>query len=201
MSRSDVQPFNLPTQCYQLLRLLKEHGDQMSRAEIPTAFDDAIDVCVHYGLIWRSSDSIGLKTAGKAALMSAKPEAVGSHSAARRQDGNGPAATDRGQERQDQGPPDPSSDDALLSPSELADIFRVDHEALRKRLERWRAKNVMNREDWVEVDNPKPNSPRYLYRVRIARPIIEKMKGKSASARTSSQRPAKYLRRSERPDS
>ncbi len=92
-------------------------------------------------------------------------------------------------------------DDMPLSASDLAKIFAVEADPLRKRLERWRKKNILNQEDWIEHDSPAPNMPRYLYRVRIARPIIKEMKGNSASAQASSQRPAKYLRRSERPDS
>ncbi|HUT93480.1 MAG TPA: hypothetical protein VMY37_28710 [Thermoguttaceae bacterium] len=70
-----------------------------------------------------------------------------------------------------------SEADALLSAKDLADRFSVPYDALRKRLDRWRAKNKGG--DWIEVDtseNLDPNAPRYLYRLSAIYPLIASMK-------------------------
>jgi hypothetical protein len=68
----------------------------------------------------------------------------------------------------------PSSSDLLenahMSAVELADLFKVDRDALRKRLERWRASpDGKASKDWIEKDVHKSRSPAYLYQIHVGR--------------------------------
>lgn len=72
-------------------------------------------------------------------------------------------------------PPD-VADDSYLSPNKLAQVFGVPADALRCRLNRWRAKN---HGDWMENPDRRPREPKYLYKVGAARPIIQALKATS----------------------
>jgi DNA-directed RNA polymerase subunit RPC12/RpoP len=72
-------------------------------------------------------------------------------------------------------------DHAWYTHDRLAEIFGVGKEALRKRLDRYRGRNM---DGWKENEDRRPREPRYLYQLRAVRPIIEEF-------RASSQRPAK----------
>ena len=67
------------------------------------------------------------------------------------------------------------TENPLLSASELAARFGVDAEALRKRLERARARLKLADGDFVEPADPRVHEPRYLYRVAAALPYIRKL--------------------------
>lgn len=77
------------------------------------------------------------------------------------------------------------SDDALLSPTKLAEIFGAPAEALRNRLIRWRGKNL---DGWVENTGRGPREAKYLYRVGAVRPVVDALK---AISEATSERPAK----------
>lgn len=72
-------------------------------------------------------------------------------------------------------------DFAWYTHDRLAEVFDVGKEALRKRLDRYRSRNMNG---WKENEDRRPREPRYLYQLRAVRPIIEEF-------RASSQRPAK----------
>jgi hypothetical protein len=72
-------------------------------------------------------------------------------------------------------------DFAWYTHDRLAEIFNVGKDALRKRLDRYRSRNMNG---WKENEDRRPREPRYLYQLRVVRPIIEEF-------RASSQRPAK----------
>lgn len=76
-------------------------------------------------------------------------------------------------------------DEAMLHVAALAEMFGVDPEALRKRLERWRDKNQSG---WIEAANPVSREPKYLYQVGTVRPIAMQLR---ASAEASVNRPTK----------
>lgn len=61
---------------------------------------------------------------------------------------------------------------ARLSASEWADLYNVDPEALRQRLNRWRSKNHTG---FVEIINRRSNEPQFLYGSAVVQPIIYKM--------------------------
>jgi hypothetical protein len=65
----------------------------------------------------------------------------------------------------------------MHSSTALADYFGVDPEALRKRLDRWRAKNLDN-VGWTETTDRKPNAPRYLFDVQKVRHLIEELRAR-----------------------
>lgn len=67
---------------------------------------------------------------------------------------------------------------ATLSVVDLAKHFDVDPERLRKRLERWRAKNLDG--GWVEASDAASQEPRFLYPFGIARQQAERMKARDA---------------------
>jgi hypothetical protein len=77
------------------------------------------------------------------------------------------------------------SDDAWMTHTDIAKRHGVDAEALRKRLDRYRARN---HNGWREVDGARPNEPKYLYHYGTVEPIAEKLK---ASGETSGKRPAR----------
>jgi len=77
---------------------------------------------------------------------------------------------------------------AFLCPRDLARVFDVPYEALRKRLDRFRRKNMNG---WNEVTEPRPREAHFTYRVAAVKPIIDVMK---ASGQMSSERPAKNPR-------
>ena len=68
-------------------------------------------------------------------------------------------------------------DDAMLAVASLATSFDVDPEALRKRLERWRARNAAGN-DWMPNENRGPNDPAYIYRVGAVRSIVLDLKSR-----------------------
>jgi len=76
--------------------------------------------------------------------------------------------------------------DERLSPAAIAKAIGLPwpHEALRKRLERFRKKNF---DAFWQVDNRKPTEPEFLYRARTVLPLLEDLK---ASGKTSGKRPA-----------
>lgn len=75
-------------------------------------------------------------------------------------------------------------DDAMLPSARLAELFGVDAEALRKRLERWRKSHG---DGWIENTERNSRQPQYLYRVGAVRSVIGAMKG---SGGASTERPA-----------
>lgn len=76
----------------------------------------------------------------------------------------------------DESDPLPVDDDALMSPTKLAEVFGVNSDALRKRLERFR-KN--NHKGWIENTERKPKEAQFLYRVGTVRHIIKAKKASS----------------------
>jgi hypothetical protein len=84
-------------------------------------------------------------------------------------------------------PADETEDNAWLSHKDIATRFGVPHDALKKRLARWRRANL---EGWNEVSDPRPREAWHLYRVGAVRPIIEDL----ASRQMSRQCPAKKKR-------
>ena len=79
-------------------------------------------------------------------------------------------------------PPKSTPDtEAWYSPSRLAEIFRVNGDALRQRLNRYRARNGTG---WKENEDRRPRESKYLYRLKDVRHIIDGL-------RASSERPAK----------
>jgi hypothetical protein len=77
-------------------------------------------------------------------------------------------------------PPDDLLDDEPVTPGKIADHLGIPgHDkkartALSKRLERWR--NANRGGGWVEVADPKPREPRYLYPLRTVWPIVEDLR-------------------------
>jgi hypothetical protein len=71
--------------------------------------------------------------------------------------------------------------DQLFSPAKLADRLGIPandtkrRDAVRKRLEKWRKANLIDG-GWIEVADPKPREPRYLYPLGKVWPVIEDMK-------------------------
>jgi hypothetical protein len=80
---------------------------------------------------------------------------------------------------------DPSAN-APLSVTDLAVINSVDPEKLRKRLERWRRKNLDG--GWIEVNTRNPRDPKYLYPQGPAKVIADEIR---ASEQRRSERPPK----------
>ena len=80
----------------------------------------------------------------------------------------------------------PIDETALLAPTDLAKQFKLNAEALRKKLGRWRK---TNHEGWIENTERKQHEPKYLYRVSAVLPILRT--ALKASAETSGERPAK----------
>jgi hypothetical protein len=76
--------------------------------------------------------------------------------------------------------PDEGLPDEPVSPSKLADRLGIPpsdknaRRALSKRLERWRTANRSG--GWIEVADPKPREPRYLYPLRTVWPIVEDLR-------------------------
>ena len=75
---------------------------------------------------------------------------------------------------------DEELDDEPITPAKLADRLGIPadddkaREALRKRLESWRNNNRTG--GWIEVADPKPRQPRYLYPLGTVWPIVKDMK-------------------------
>ncbi len=82
---------------------------------------------------------------------------------------------------------DQMADDGMFTVSDLAERCGVKPDALRKRLDRWRKKNVGSR-DWTENEGATSREPKYLYRLGAVRPTIEEL---AASDEASGERPAK----------
>jgi len=70
-------------------------------------------------------------------------------------------------------------DDAMLNHLDLAKLLALNPEVLRKRLDRWRAKN---KEGWQHVHEPASREPKYLYRIGAVRELLD---AAIASAETS----------------
>ena len=96
-----------------------------------------------------------------------------------------PGSTAVSGERADEQAPAAPNDQSYLGPRELAKMFDVDCDALKKRLERFRKRN---HNGWNPVSDPRPREARYLYQVGTVKPIIASMK---ASCQMSRERPAK----------
>jgi len=73
-------------------------------------------------------------------------------------------------------------ENAWYTPDHLAQIFNVGKHALRKRLERFRKRSL---DGWKENEDRRPREPKYLYQLKMVRPIIDEL------LRASSERPAK----------
>ena len=73
-------------------------------------------------------------------------------------------------------------ENAWYTPDHLARVFNVGQESLRKRLERFRKRSL---DGWKENEDRRPREPKYLYQLRMIRPIIDEL------LRASSERPAK----------
>lgn len=67
----------------------------------------------------------------------------------------------------------PRDDHEFRTCSQIAKIYSVDKEPLRKRLERWRRQNLDN---FREVANPKTKESQYLYKVSTISEIISELK-------------------------
>ena len=73
-------------------------------------------------------------------------------------------------------PPEPqAAGNAKMSSRDLADKYKVNHAALRGRLDRWRCEHDAG---YSEVSNPKRNEPKYLYDESAVTPIIDALKAK-----------------------
>ena len=68
-------------------------------------------------------------------------------------------------------------ENALYSCIDLARLFGVDQEALRKRLERYRKTNLGA--GWKEQTNDSRREPKYSYRLRAVRPILDELRASS----------------------
>jgi hypothetical protein len=64
---------------------------------------------------------------------------------------------------------------ASMSAPDLARVFKLNPDALRKRLDRWRKQNG---DGWTDVPNPKPNEAKVLYRVAAVQSVIDEMRCK-----------------------
>jgi hypothetical protein len=88
------------------------------------------------------------------------------------------ATSGRGDASNEQGGAD--DPDTPLSPAKLADRLGIPagdargREALRKRLESWRKKNLDG--GWIEARDPKPREPKYLYPLGKVWPLIQDLK-------------------------
>jgi hypothetical protein len=78
--------------------------------------------------------------------------------------------------------PEGLDDNAWYTYDRLAVAFGVGKDALRKRLDRYRKSNLGD--GWKEQTDRRPREPKYHYRLRTVRGIIEEL-------RASSERPAK----------
>lgn len=80
----------------------------------------------------------------------------------------------------------PDTSTAPMSATDLATTHGLDHETLRKRLERVRKKNL---ECYIEMDDGerKPRDAKYLYRPQMVQHVIDAMKREQATG----ERPAK----------
>jgi hypothetical protein len=72
-----------------------------------------------------------------------------------------------------------------MTHTDIADHHHVNREALRKRLDRYRASN---HNGWKEVDQRAPNEPKYLFHYGSVKAIAADLQ---ASGGTSGDRPAK----------
>lgn len=61
----------------------------------------------------------------------------------------------------------------MLSPAALAERYGVGLGALKKRLERWRRKNL---DGWIENREARPREPRFLYDHAKVLPLIEALR-------------------------
>jgi hypothetical protein len=93
-----------------------------------------------------------------------------------------PEVHDRGPTSARRTSPDAALDEhAWYRYNRLAEAFGVSKGALRKRLDRFREKNMNG---WKENEDRRPREPRYFYQLKYVRGIIEDL-------RASSERPAK----------
>lgn len=70
---------------------------------------------------------------------------------------------------------------AFMSYSDLASIFNVDAEVLRKRLDRYREKNPLDPDFYVESQDRGFRRPKYLYNVKYAVKMAEKLRRSNMS--------------------
>ncbi|MHC4397152.1 MAG: hypothetical protein ACYS1A_16045 [Planctomycetota bacterium] len=78
---------------------------------------------------------------------------------------------------------------AFMSSSKIADFFDVQNrEALRKRLDRYRKKHLLDTKLFVESQDRGKNKPKFLYNVKAVSPIIDELKDKSASVKRPSEK-------------
>ena len=72
----------------------------------------------------------------------------------------------------------------FMSVAELAECFEVDNkDALRKRLERFRKRNALNPDAFIEAQDRGVRKPKYLYNVKMAVGVIEDLKRTQASVK------------------
>jgi hypothetical protein len=74
-----------------------------------------------------------------------------------------------------------------MSSADLAKYHGVDAEALRKRLERYRAKHILDTGLFVESQDRGKNKPKYLYDAEKVLPIIQEIKKHGASVKRPSE--------------
>jgi len=75
-----------------------------------------------------------------------------------------------------------------MSSADLAKHHGVDAEALRKRLERHRAKRILDSDFFVESQDRGKNKPKYLYDAEKVLPIIQEIRKQGASVKRPSKR-------------
>ena len=64
------------------------------------------------------------------------------------------------------------ADDAMMNHVDIARALGLAAEALRRRLDRWRAKNG---DGWQEITEPKRHEPKYVYRIGAVRHVLHNM--------------------------
>jgi hypothetical protein len=83
-------------------------------------------------------------------------------------------------QQQRQEPPAREDPNELLSPAKLADRLGIPsddaktRERIRKRVEEWRKRNLDG--GWIEVTDPRPREPRYLYPLGKVWPLVQDLK-------------------------
>ncbi len=87
-------------------------------------------------------------------------------------------------------------DCGMFTATDLAERFHVPYDALRKRLERWRASNALG-VGWVEDANAPAGGTRYIYELGAVRPVLDEL---LASIGASIERPSDETHGPETPD-
>jgi len=83
--------------------------------------------------------------------------------------------------------PESVSPDAYMTPRDMAKVFNVPYEPLKKRLERFRKSNW---DGWIQNSNRRRNEAGYTFQVSVVLPIIDEMRQR-ASRELSHERPAR----------